>query len=340
MDHLIDYLDFDTVFWTFAAVLVAVMWATRHAAIPLIVDTDIGDDQDDALAVCAALALHRVGVVKILAFATSGKGAHVERGRLILSLQRDMLGRAVVPVILGNTPGESNRNYMSSYTGEEAPSDEMIPISRAKRWLYGVVTSQQQKTLVLCIGPPDNLHFLDLPQNLIRLCLMGGCFGVSFDGASDHIAEYNVRNNVEAWRRAIRMDCDIMVVPLDAAGTCRLRTIWPDLLDRLPSSFRVMYEAWYASNLARDGNESRILRGTTDGSSPPSFPGVCSAIQFDASALFAALHPHAVLVEDACVSISDDGVTRLSSEGAPRVRVVKGWADPEGFEHWIHHLFS
>ena len=81
--------------------------------VPVVIDTDVGNDIDDAFCLTLAFTLHRDGGINILCVTTSGKGSHDERAGLVLRLQRSILGDAPIPIYKGAASGDSKRNYMS-----------------------------------------------------------------------------------------------------------------------------------------------------------------------------------------------------------------------------------
>ena len=104
---------------------------------PVIVDTDIGDDIDDAFCIWLLFVLHQRGEVNVLCVTTSGKGSHEARAGLVMRLQRSVLGETPIPIYKGSRNGDSSANYMSC----AAPGsfDSFVPLdiagdARFKEW--------------------------------------------------------------------------------------------------------------------------------------------------------------------------------------------------------------
>ena len=313
--------------------------------VPMIIDTDVGNDIDDAFALTLAFKLHRAGKINILCVTTSGKGSHDERAGLVMRLQLAVLGDAPVPVYMGSDNDDTTKkNYMSCAI--PGPFEKFADNVES---VVSSVRAASQKVLVLCIGPLDNIELLldgfgDDAKSLVRLCLMGGSFFKSFDAQPPQIAEYNVRHNIPNWQRVVRT-MDALVVPLDIAGAARFKD-WPQRLDSLLEDFRVMYFTWYESILQRDPL-SRILRGTMPGEVPVK-PGKVSSVMFDAVALCVALHPEvahirrsAVEVTDSAVEVMDKGKTNFV-QGGNQIDVALGWAPgfETFFEEWVDSILQ
>lgn len=304
---------------------------------PVIVDTDIGDDIDDAFCIWLLFVLHQRGEVNVLCVTTSGKGSHEARAGLVMRLQRSVLGETPIPIYKGSRNGDSSANYMScaapgSFDSFESKRAEVVTAIRAER----------QKVLLLCIGPLDNvMHLLGDPSDPVRqrlrLCLMGGSFFKSFDARPPQIAEYNVRKNVDGWRHVVETT-DALIVPLDIAGDARFKE-WSDRLRKYLPEFAEMYVTWYKSVLARDGSASRILRGTMPSDMRPEVPGMISHVMFDAVALCVALHPEAASIARSAVEVTDDGFTNIF-QGGHEVAIALEWAPGQEtfFEQWADAL--
>jgi len=290
----------------------------------IILDTDIGDDIDDAMAVLLLLLLHAKGVVEVVAVITSGKGNHQNRARLVSALARAVL--VTVPILAGRqSSGTSKCNYMTAYPDIHA--EETFPVlgEEERAWLLNIIADEHgkgRKVTILCIGLLDNLEYIQPPADSIILCLMGGCFGRFFDGkqAPPNFAEYNVFHSWMSWVRAVSTYTEVFIVPLDVAGLCRFPD-WPNRLKECPVAYQNMYATWFSSPELRG---SLIIKGTDEGKK--------SSIQFDPCALFLCLHPEAAVVREMSVEVTDKGVTRESDEGHA-VRVATEWK-PEGLEQF------
>lgn len=297
--------------------------------VPMIIDTDIGDDIDDAFCLTLAFKLHLANKVNILGVITSGKGSHQERAGLVLRLQRSVLGDASIPIYMGSAPGDSKRNYMSCAVSGSFESFESSVSSVVER-----IRAASKQVCVLCIGPLDNVRvLLDALQDpeSVRLCLMGGSFYKSFDAQPPQIAEYNVRKNIENWRY-VTSHTNALIVPLDVAGAARFKD-WRELLPTLLVDFQEMYTAWYKSVLRRDGVGSRILAGTMTADSRPQVPGEVSSVMFDAVALCLALHPSTSIIVRSAVEVTERGMTNMI-DGAHKVSIALEWRDSSFFERW------
>ena len=310
----------------------------------IILDTDIGDDIDDALAVLLTVILHAIGVVEVVAIITSGKGNHQLRSKLVHTLACAVLGNGdgdgtcSLPIIAGRTKGTSKGHYMTHGSNFNMHTKKIFPVldEKNKAWLLRTIANEYDsghQITYLCIGLLDNLKYIQPPPSSISLCLMGGCFGVFFDGhqAPAAFPEYNVAHSIDSWQWAVRTFSNILLVPLDVAGVCRFRE-WPLRLQSCPAAYRQMYETWYHSPQLQG---SRILEGTKN--------GTLSSIQFDACALYLCLYPEAANVKIMHVEVTSTGETRESTcidNQGHIVRVALSWKDQSGFNKWVLWLLT
>jgi len=311
-----------------------------------IIDTDIGDDIDDAFAIALAIRLHKKKAIRILFFITSGHGNSEYRARLIHILWKAEGILQDAPIFRGMTDSDqmSNCNYMA--LGAFGPKQNYPTLESRLSIIQTNIHERnvdiEDKINVLCIGPLDNIKKMNLPPEKVRLILMGGCFGRSFDGSKEHIPEYNVRNGIESWKWVLQTYDDCTIVPLDSAGLGRLswsnpnprapfipddfnykdkiKHIRPNIqiqTQQLPivEQLRIMYTQWYLSNLKKHimkKNKSmelpHILKDA-QGRDISLACGVNSNIQFDSVALFYSLYPEQFKCQQVKVHINDKGVT-------------------------------
>ena len=316
-------------FWSLVLIAVAGAACAAHTYFTrpsLVIDTDVGDDVDDAVCLWVALTLHRWGVVRIIAIITSGDGNHEKRAALVKRLMLSVLGESsgTIRIIRGvkNTGQGTAANYMDCGV---YPGDDVHTVEESRGWLLQEIG---KNTILLCIGPLDNVRVLDLPN--VRYVIMTGCFKTNFDGREGQIAEYNARKDILNLRWLLGKE-RVTLVPLDAAGTCRI-VGWD--LRGFPSSLCDMYMTWYTSVLDRDGSSSRILRHTVAPGETPHAPGTRSSILFDVCALAVCLYPGWFDMWTTGVTVDDDGKTHPCPSATP-VRIAMRWKDKDQFPRWM-----
>src|SRR5262245_35329642 len=213
------------------------------AKIPVLLDTDIGDDLDDALAlalVLASLELDLRGVT------TVAGDAHTRA--LIVCRLLHAVGRGDVPVASGSPPRDSPDFGGQMQYGLRPAFRKRPERDGAVEFLYKQLKARPGELTLLAIGPLTNVAELltthpDCKPWGKRIGLMGGAVRVGYEGKPPAAAEWNVKSDVKAARAVFAAGVPLVVAPLDAtadlrlegAGLRRLLTTRTPLTDQLHS---------------------------------------------------------------------------------------------------------
>ena len=193
----------------------------------VILDTDIGTDVDD----CLALALILGSPELQLEGVTCVYGDVALRARMVHKLL-SLAGRGDVPVRLGaGQPLLGLRPvYWAGHEGEGllGPGDDQIALSEehAVDFLIQSVMNNPGQIHLIAIGPLTNvaLAFLKEPrlaQALAHLTIMGGAVRGP-DRLDLPYAEHNIRSDPEAAHLVCRSGAPITFIPLDVTTRVRL----------------------------------------------------------------------------------------------------------------------
>jgi inosine-uridine nucleoside N-ribohydrolase len=239
-----------------ACVLIAGLVRPAGAAtadkVPILLDTDIGSDLDDAFALALALASPEVELVGVT---TCGAGAE-DRAWMVCRFLT-AVGRRDVPVAWGRDPQPGSavagqiqyrRHPAVIFNRTAKPVKES-----AVELLYARLRSRPGELTVVALGPLTNVARLlaehpDCKPWIKRIVLMGGSLRAGYEGKPPAEAEWNVKTDVAAARAVFASGVPLVVAPLDATATLRLEE---PLRRRLfaactPLSFQVqaLYQLW------------------------------------------------------------------------------------------------
>jgi purine nucleosidase len=203
----------------------------------LILDTDIGTDVDDCLALGVLLGSPEIQLEGV----TCVYGDVLLRARMVRKLLA-LAGRDDVPVMVGASEPLLRRRpiYWAGHEGEGLlePGDEALTpaAEHAVDYLVRTIMANPGEIHLLAIGPLTNvaLAFAREPQlasRLAHLTIMGGAirgpgnFGLPY-------AEHNIRCDPEAAHLALSAGAPATLVPLDVttrvavdrAGVARIRS--------------------------------------------------------------------------------------------------------------------
>jgi inosine-uridine nucleoside N-ribohydrolase len=181
----------------------------------VIIDTDIGDDIDDAYAVALAVRspeLHILGIAT--AFGDTALRAHVT-ARLL-----DALDRPDIPIYTGVN---STRHFENFSQTEYAHADSHILVMRdAIDFLLNTARKYPHQVTLIELAPMDNIGAaIDRDPSAFRLfkqvVLMGGSVHRGYGGEdAPPSAEWNILNNIPAARKLLDSGVPISMMPLDS----------------------------------------------------------------------------------------------------------------------------
>jgi len=281
--------------------------------VPVILDTDIGDDIDDTWALAFLLGRPEVD----LRLVVTAFGDTQQRSRLAAKIL-ERAGRCDIPVATGVETGGSPHNQtawvgdwdLSCYSGEIV-GDGVAALVEA-------VNSCPEPPVLLAIGPLTNvaaaLRRDPSVAGRARLVAMAGSVHRGYGAEGPPDAEYNVRADVEAARAVLRAPWEKTLAPLDGCGDLVLAG----------ENFRRVADS--------DAELSRIVVENYDAwANRGSYPVGASSVLFDTVAACLAFDESFWNVETVDLTVDDDGFTRPAERGRP-VRCALGWRDRQGFE--------
>lgn len=274
---------------------------------PMIVDTDIGGDPDDAIAL--AVAALRVPQLALVLTSDECGGARARFARHFL----DLLGRSDVPVVSGRGLGSSR--YFC--VGELVPVNVSPQSSDVVSAVDAVCARSAGAVRWVGMGPVSNLaDVLEArPELASRLLVtqMGGAIEYRDPGRAEH----NFRLDPVAARRLITELSNPRLVISDVT---------------FQSANEVTLESALYRGLSSTGapDWALLLREHLGKWFAEFHPG---SMQHDALALATALHHPAVASRDERVALDTAGRMSLSPDGA-EVRLARK-VDYAGFHWWL-----
>jgi len=181
----------------------------------IIIDTDIGDDADDVLALAFALQFKELNIRGITTvFKNTAIRAKIARYTL------DLFGCPDIPVGVGLSLPSNNPVDVKEIPCQFLPEMENVPeqLLSAEN-LYEQILNKEKCTIV-CIGPLTNIAniIINHPHLLSRieeLIIMGGCY-------YQHCNEWNIVCDPEAADIVFRSNLPLRCVGLDVTRVCHL----------------------------------------------------------------------------------------------------------------------
>jgi len=289
----------------------------------VIIDTDIGDDIDDAFAVGLAL---QSPEVKILGIMTAWGNTPL-RARLVGRFLKET-GRAEIPVALGieKYPAKGKLTFSQARYAERGP-EKQLP--GAVDFLLGEIRKHPGEITLIAIGPETNLGAAierdsETFRKLKRVVLMGGSVyrgyeGFAYPTGTPHAEpEWNILCDVEAARRVFASGVPLYVMPLDATQI-RLQELERARIfssgSALTDALTVLYEQWTGGV----GQKTPTL--------------------FDVVAMAYAIRPELCPTVPMRLRIEDDGSTKVE-EGKANAEVCLRSDSDRFFEFFVPRILG
>lgn len=280
----------------------------------VILDTDIGDDIDDAFALALALRSPEIRLVGI----TTAWGDTELRARLANRLVEEA-GSAPVPVLAG-VPTTSKTNFTQADWAKEGAA--AAGDRGAVEFLLAEAKKSPGEVTLVAIGPLTNVaaaidRDIEAFRKFKRVVLMGGSIRRGYGDlgyAPDRgpQPEYNIVSDAKAAQKLFSSGVPIFMMPLDATQLPldeNKRTLLFSTGSKLSNALAVLYFQW--------------LRSTR----------TPTPTLFDAMAVGFAIDPELCPVEALHIIVDESGMTR-PTPGAPNASACLA-SDSEKFFHFL-----
>jgi len=282
--------------------------------IPVILDTDIGDDIDDTWALVMMLKSPELDVKLVV----GDYGKPTYRATLLAKLL-EVAGRTDVPVGIGGgeDKGDGRQSaWIKGYALSAYPGT--VHEDGIGAMIDTIMTSPRPITLV-CIGPAPNIATaLEREPRIAQRAWFVGMHGSvrrGYGGSQEISAEWNVRANPQACRKVFTAPWEMTITPLDTCGLVHLRgekyRAVRDCSDPVTQALIENYRAWCGSEPDRADKASSTL--------------------FDTVAVYLAFSQELLVMEQLGLRVTDDGHTVID-EKAKRINCAMAWKNLAAFE--------
>jgi purine nucleosidase len=186
---------------------------------PIILDTDIGTDVDDAFALALILHSPELELVSV----TTVSGDTQARARLAAKMLWEA-GRPNIPVVAGE-PGKALPIEQTRWAdGFAAPA---LRSEKAVAFLKAQIERRPGELTLVPIGPLTNIGALlrqdpTVAKKIKRIVMMGGSIAYGYEPGSGPIAEYNIASDPAAAQVVFSSGIPILMVPLDVTAMLQL----------------------------------------------------------------------------------------------------------------------
>jgi inosine-uridine nucleoside N-ribohydrolase len=292
--------------------------------IPVILDTDIGDDIDDTWALVLALKSPEID----LRLVVTDYGNTEARAKLVARVL-ELAGRTDIPIGVGIKESDDESPQADWVRGFDLAKYPGRVLEDGVQALVDTAMAADGPMTLVAIGPPPNLKAaLEREPRIagkLRLCGMYGSLHRGYDGKPKPEPEWNVRARPPAARALLAAPwADAILTPLDTCGRVQLSG-----------------ERYARVRASRDP----LVRGLIDAyatwcrhrdwcAADPQFVAAKSSTLFDPVAVSLAITREFVRTETTGVRVTDEGLTVPDASARPLTWAVD-WASLDGFEDWL-----
>jgi inosine-uridine nucleoside N-ribohydrolase len=283
--------------------------------IPVILDTDIGDDIDDTWALVMLLKCPEVDVKLVV----GDLHKSTYRAKLIAKLLQ-AAGRTDIPVGVGCGSKDGSGGQAKWVEGYDLASYPGKVHEDGVQAIIDTIMNSPQPVTLLCIGPVPNIQEALKREPKIatkaRFVGMHGSVRKGYGGKKDIDAEYNVKANAKACQAAFTAPWDMTITPLDTCGLVHLRgekyAKVRDSKDPLVEALIANYRFWCGDKPERADSASSTL--------------------FDTVAVYLVFADDLCTMETLPIIVDDKGFTRIDEAAGKPMRVATAWKDLGAYE--------
>ncbi|MCX8155563.1 MAG: nucleoside hydrolase [Verrucomicrobiae bacterium] len=288
--------------------------------IPVILDTDIGDDIDDTWALGMVLLSPELDLKLVVT--DYGK---VNYRPLIVAKFLEAVGRTDIPIGIGvdaKAHGSGPQAaWIKGYNLHQYPGKVY---SDGVQAMIDLIMQSPEPITLICIGPLPNIAEALKREPRIaqkaRFVGMHGSLRVGYGGNKQKVdAEWNVRADVKSCQETFAAPWEMTITPLD---TCGLIVLRGERYARVRQSQHPVARAIIENYRAWEADRTK---------------GDTSAVESRSSTLFDCVAIYLAFAQDLCkmerlgVKITEDGFTRLDPQGK-MVNAATEWKDQGAFE--------
>jgi inosine-uridine nucleoside N-ribohydrolase len=285
--------------------------------IPVILDTDIGDDIDDTWALALLLKSPELDLKMVV----TDYGNTVYRAKIAAKLL-EVAKRTDVPVAVGIRQGDGvggQAKWVADYDLARYPGKiykDGLPA------MLKLIRESPQPITLICIGPMPNIKkALELEPKLaekVRFVGMQGSVRKGYEGKPRPDPEYNVKADVPAAQRALSAAWPMTITPLDTCGLITLRVAkYKKVANSTDPLTRAVIENYRIWRKASNPKASDAIN--------------TSSVLFDTVAIYLAFSDKLLDLESLKIRVTDDGFTRIDPRAAI-IHCATSWKDLPAFE--------
>eukprot|EP00118_Oscarella_pearsei_P026441 m.309910 g.309910 ORF g.309910 m.309910 type:complete len:321 (+) comp48529_c0_seq1:23-985(+) len=312
------------------AYLVYSATASASSPLPVIIDTDIGTDFDDSVALAYAVKSPELDV-RLVVTATDDTTARAR----IVAKYLSAYGRDDIPIGIGIKASQTGRSLYDWASDVNLTPYKGGVYQDGVAKMADVIKKSEVPVTIIAIAPATNFpsllqRFPDVVKNA-RVSAMSGSIYRGYDNSTNAAAEYNVKVCPDCTSKMYSSAWNVTITPLDTCGVVTLsHGSWDTLLKGDNKVAPVLMASWIFWCLHGHGCSLQ--------------PGAATDVFFDAVAVLLCESYAGQLIDFQTlkVAVTSDGHTVVSSEKGSSIDVAIKWKEDglSGFESKLAQIIS
>lgn len=299
-----------------AAAMIGMSALGAGERVPVILDTDLGDDIDDTWALGMMLGMPEIDVKLIV---TASEDTH-KKSALTAAILQDM-GRTDIDIGDGVKTSDRELNqgkYIEDFDYKNYPG-RVHPDGVGR--MIEIIEASDEMITICVIGPQTNIKAAlerspDIAKKA-RIVSMAGSVHIGYNGADKPMPEWNVFRDLDAAKAVFAAPWDITIAPLDICGTLRMKGDDYQAVADSDNSRAVTTIANYAIWKNRG-----------------QYPAGESSVLYDTVAVYLCVDDALCEMETINLRLGDKGETIPDENGRP-VRCALKWKDEAAFKELL-----
>jgi inosine-uridine nucleoside N-ribohydrolase len=308
--------------------------AEQTKKIPVIFDTDIGDDIDDTWALTLLLQSPEFDIKLV----TTAVNNTAEKAKIVAKILQTA-DRTDIPVGIGIQQNKNNHRQRAWVKDYKLSSYPGTVYQDGVQAIIDTIMKSPKPITVVAVGPLPNIAAaLEREPRIARKAKFVGMHGSiykGYGGSSNISAEYNVKAYPKAAQKVFTAPWDITITPLDTCGIVHLTgdkyqkvlkantTLSKTLIDN--------YRAWYKQgilNSKKDLGEEEVNKRVNQQINSR------STTLFDTVGIYLGMTTQLVKMEKLGITVTDDGYTKID-KNAKVLNCATEWKDLSAFEDFL-----
>ena len=289
--------------------------------IPVILDTDIGEDIDDTWALGFLLQCPEFDV-KLITTATDDT---VIKAKLIAKFL-EIARRTDIPIGIGPSENRKEGKQYSWIKDYELSDYSGTVYENGMEALCSTIMESSDPITLIAIGPLGTVAgSLKMNPNITenaRFVGMHGSIRMGYRGAPSPYPEYNVRHDIQSAREVFHAPWEKTITPLDTCGNIVLSGKHFERImncdNTIVNSIKENFEIW-----AKKNDLTELI--TQDKK---------TSILFDTVAIYLGFSEELLKIEDLKIEVTDEGMTKISENGNS-IRCATSWKDVRAFKNLL-----